>query len=163
MTASAPQAIALARSPDRPIDAVGDDVHVAATGLVEVVPTGRGHVGDRARHRHRETEDRAGRVRGAAAEADQDPRRAGAHQVQRRLVGRAAADDHRHVELVDELLEVQRLGLAGDVLGGHRRAADDEHVDAGVDDRLGELLACAAGRALPATVTPASRISGAAR
>ena len=29
---------------------------------------------------------------------------------------------------------------AGDVLGGHRRAADHEHVAAGVDDRLGELL-----------------------
>ena len=60
-------------------------------------------------------------------------------------VGRAAADDDRHVELVDELLEVERLGPAGDVLGGHRRAADDEQVDAGVDHRLPELLRCAAG------------------
>ena len=45
-----------------------------------------------------------------------------------------------HVELVDELLEVQRLGLARDVLGGDRGAPDDEHVDAGVDHALGELL-----------------------
>ena len=29
---------------------------------------------------------------------------------------------------------------AGDVLGGDRRAADDEHVDARVDDGLVELL-----------------------
>ena len=65
--------------------------------------------------------------------------RAGAHQVQGRGVRGAAADDHRDVQLVDELLEVQRLGGAGDVLGGDRRTADDEDVHARVDDGLGEL------------------------
>ncbi len=48
-------------------------------------------------------------VRGAAAEADEHARGAGAHEVQRGLVGGAAADDHGDVELVDELLEVERL------------------------------------------------------
>ena len=117
ITASAPQAIALAMSPDRPIAAVGDDVDVAAAGLVEVVAAGRGDVGDRRGHRHGDAQHGARRVRRAAAEADQHAGRAGAHQVQRGLVGRAAADDDRHVELVDELLEVERLGPAGDVLG----------------------------------------------
>jgi hypothetical protein len=76
----------------------------------------------------------------AAAEADEHAGRAGAHEVQCRLIGRTAADDHGDVELVDELFEVERLGLRGDVLGGDRRAADDEHVDARVDDGLGVLL-----------------------
>ena len=48
----------------------------------------------------------------AATEADQHTSGTGTHQVQRRLVRRDATDDHRHVELVDELLEVERLGLA---------------------------------------------------
>ena len=120
--------------------AVGDDVHVAAAGLVHVVAAGRRDVGDRGRHRRVDAEGGAGGVGRAAAEADEHARRAGAHEVQRRRVGRAAADDHRHVELVDELLEVERLGPAGDVLGGDGRAADDEQVDPGVHDGLPELL-----------------------
>ena len=90
-------------------------------------------------HRDREAEHGTGGVRRSPAEADEDARGAGAHQVQRRLVRRATADDHGHVELVDELLEVQRLGLAGDVLGRHRGPADDEHVDARVDDVIGQV------------------------
>jgi hypothetical protein len=78
-------------------------------------------------------------VGGAATEADEDARRSGAHEVQGGLVRRAAAHDHGHVELVDELLEVQRLAVAGHVLRRDRRAPDDEQVDARVDDRLGEL------------------------
>src|SRR5690606_28292600 len=73
------------------------------------------------------------------AEPDQHARRAGAHQVQRGRVGGAAADDDGDVEVVDELLEVERFGASGDVLGGHGGAADDEQVDAGVDDGLVEL------------------------
>ena len=71
-----------------------------------------------------------------APEAGQYPGRAGAHQVQRGGVGRAATDDHRNIQLVDELLEVQRLGLAGHVLGGHGGAADHEDVRARVQDGL---------------------------
>src|ERR1700753_4495377 len=46
------------------------------------------------------------------------------------------AHDDRHVQLVDELLEVERLAPAGHVLGRDRGAADDEDVHPGVDDRL---------------------------
>ncbi len=116
--------------------AIGDDVHVPSAGFVQVVAPGRGHVGDRGRHRDRDAEHGGRRVTGAAAEAGQHARGAGAHQVQRGGVRRAAADDHRHVQLVDELLQVERLGLTGHVLGRHRRAADHEDVDARVDDRL---------------------------
>ncbi len=90
-------------------------------------------------HRDLDAEDVARGVRGAAAEADEDTGRAGAHQVQGGGVRGAAADDHRDVQLVDELLQVERLGGAGDVLGGDRRTADDEDVHARVDDGLGKL------------------------
>src|SRR5215472_12515398 len=63
-----------------------------------------------------------------AAEANQDSGGACPHEVQRRGVGGAAAHDHGNVELVDEVLEVQRLSLAGDVLGRNGRAADDHEV-----------------------------------
>ena len=86
------------------------------------------------------------------------PSGAGAHQGQRGGVGGTAAHDHRHVELVHELLQVERLRLPGHVLGGHRGAADHEDVHARVDDRLGVphgLLRTARA----AVVTPAERIS----
>ena len=126
--------------------AVGDDVDVAAAGLVHVVAPGRGDVGDRGGHRGVDAEHEAGGVGRAAAEADEHAGGAGAHQVQRRRVGGRTADDDRHVELVDELLEVQRLGAARDVLGRDGRAADDEQVDAGVDDGLPELLGALRGQ-----------------
>ncbi len=112
---------------------------VAPARLVEVVAPRRCHVGDRARHGHGDAQHRTGRVRRATAEAHQHAGTTGPHQVQRCLVRRAAADDDRHVELVDELLEVQRLRVAGHVLGRHRRAPDDEQVDTGVDHGLVEL------------------------
>ena len=55
--------------------------------------------------------------------------RAGAHQVQPRVVGGAAADDDGHVERRDELLEVERLGDRRDVLAGDDGALDHEHVE----------------------------------
>src|SRR5690606_35241631 len=116
--------------------AVRDDVHVAAAGLVQVVPAGRGDVADGAGHRHRDAQHGAGGVPRAAAEADQHAGRAGGHQVQGGGVGGAAADHDRDVQVVDELLEVERLGPAGDVLGGDGGAADDEDVHARVQHRL---------------------------
>jgi hypothetical protein len=103
--------------------------------------------GDRGGHRHRDAKDRTGGVPGPAAEPDQHAGRAGAHEVQGRGVRRAAADDDRHVELVDELLEVERLGSPGHVLGGHRGAADHEQVDARVDHRLVVLHRALRGKA----------------
>jgi hypothetical protein len=128
ITASAPQAIA-----------VGDDVHVPAAGLVQVVAARGGHVRHGGRHRHLDAQHVPRGVRRAAAEADEHPGRAGPHQVQRRLVRGAAADDHRDVQLVDELLEVERLRPARDVLRRDRGAPDDEQVHPGVDDGLREL------------------------
>ncbi|MBK0297147.1 PLP-dependent transferase, partial [Bacillus sp. S34] len=60
----------------------------------------------------------------------------GAQEVQCRRVGGGTAHDHRDVEFVDELLEVEGLGVLRDVLGRDRGAADDEQVDAGIDDGL---------------------------
>ena len=139
--------------------AVGDDVHVPAAGLVEVVAAGGGGVGDRAGQRHPDAHDGVGGGPAVGADADDHAGRAGAHQVQRGLVVRRAADDHRDVEVGDELLEVERLALGGDVLGGDDRALDDQQVDAGVEDRRGQLQRCAAARRGRPSVTPASRIS----
>ena len=55
-------------------------------------------------------------------------------------VGRRTSDDDGNVEVVDELLQVQRFVDARDVLGRDGRAPDDEEVDAGGDDGLVELL-----------------------
>jgi len=64
------------------------------------------------------------------AVADDHARSAGAHQVQRSLVVGAAADEHGHVEVGDERLEVEtrRLTLR-DVLGGDHRALDYQQID----------------------------------
>src|SRR5699024_9030342 len=98
--------------------AVGDHVHVAAAGFVHVVAAGGGDIGHRTGQRDGDPQGLLGGLGRAAAEADEDAGRAGAHQVQGRGVGGAAADDHRDVQLVDEALEVQRFAVRGDVLGG---------------------------------------------
>jgi hypothetical protein len=121
MTASAPQAIAFA-----------DDVDVAATGLVEVVPPrGRG-VGHRRGDRYADA--RGCGVPGATT--DEYAGRAGPHQVQGSLVVGAAADNDRHVEVGDERLEVDRLSAGRDMFRRHDGPMDDEDVDAGVEDGL---------------------------
>src|SRR5699024_9366678 len=115
--------------------AVGDDVYVTATGLVEVVAAGSGHITDGAGHRHGHTQYGACGVARTTTETDQDTRGASTHQVQGGGVGGATADHHRHIEVVDELLEVERFGTAGDVFGRDRGAPDHEDVHTGVDDR----------------------------
>jgi hypothetical protein len=84
---------------------------------------GRG-VGDRRRLRHADADHAARRARVAGAHAHQDADGAGAHEVQRGLVGRAAADDDRKLERPDELFQVQGLAVRGDVLGRHDGALD---------------------------------------
>ena len=115
--------------------AVGDDLDVLA-GLEHVLRAGRRDVGDRRRLRDADAQHAARGARRARADADEHAGRAGAHQVQARVVRGTAADDDRHVDLADELLEVQRLGHRGDVLGGDDRALDDEDVEAGVERQL---------------------------
>src|SRR2546430_4922232 len=119
--------------------AVGDHVDVDA-GLVEMADASAGGVGDGGGLRHADAEDAPGRALMPGAHTDEDADGAGAHEVQRGRVRRAAADDDRQVELADELLEVQRLGRLGDVLGGDDGPLDHEHVELGVEDELGVAL-----------------------
>jgi len=120
--------------------AVGDDVDVAATRLVEVAHPSTGRVRDGGGHRNADAEHAPGGAGVAGADADEEARGTGTHQVQRRREGRTATDDDRHVEVADELLQVQRLAAAADVLGGDDGALDDEDVDAGVEDVLVQRL-----------------------
>src|SRR5690606_28032380 len=61
-------------------------------------------------------------------------------EVQGRGIGGGTADDDGNVEIVDELLQVERFGDAGHMLGGDGGAPDDEQVDAGSGNGLVELL-----------------------
>ena len=65
---------------------------------------------------------------------DEHAGRAGAHEVEGRLVRGAAADDHRDLVVADEVLQVERLVLAGHVLGRHDRALDHQQVGLGPQD-----------------------------
>ena len=117
--------------------AVGDDVDVAAARLVEVAHPRARRVSDRGSHRNTDPEHAAGGAGVARADTDQQAGRTGAHEVQRGGERRAAADDHGHIEVTDEALQVQRLGSAGNVLRADDRALDDEQVDAGFEHRSG--------------------------
>ena len=115
-------------------------MHVAAAGLVHVVAPGRGHVRDRRRHGRVYAQGLARRVGRTPAKTDEDARRTRAHQVQGRRVRANAAHDNWNIQLVDEALEVKGLAARGHVLGGHRRTANDEQVDARVHDGAPVLL-----------------------
>src|SRR5438270_7419580 len=94
---------------------VGDDMAVHA-GLVQMADTGPGTVGDGRGLGDADAQHAAAGAGVARSHADQDAHGAGAHQVQGRLVGGAAPDDHRDVELADEALAIERLGGPRDVL-----------------------------------------------
>ncbi len=113
--------------------AVRDHLHVSTAGLVHVVAARLGDVRDGGGHRRVHADRVAVGGDRAAAEADKHAGSAGAHQMQGRGVVGRAADDDRHVKIVDELLQVQRLMVLGDMLGGHDGAADHEQVDAGLE------------------------------
>ena len=144
ITASAPHTMALAMSPPGAHAAVGDDVHVDA-GLVEVAHAGGPGVGDGGGLGHADAEHAPGRAGVAGADADQHADRARAHEVEGGLVAGAAADDDRHLELADDLEEVERLTVLGDVLGRHHRALDDEHVELAGDDGGQQLVGALRG------------------
>jgi hypothetical protein len=63
-------------------------------------------------------------------DADEHSLGARAHQVERRLVRGAAADEGRDRQVGDELFEVERLAVRGHVLRRDDGALDDEHVEA---------------------------------
>ena len=124
--------------------AVGDHVDVDAR-LVEVAHARPRHVGDRRRLGHADAEHPPRGAGVARADADEDADRAGAHQVQRRLVAGAATDDHRDVELADEPLEVERLDGLRDVLRGDDGALDHEDVELASAQDGRRAARCAAG------------------
>ena len=99
--------------------AVGDHVAVAA-GLVQVLAARGRSIGDRGGLGHADPEHATGGARVAGADPDQHTDRARAHQVQGGGVGRAPAHDDGDVEAGDELLQVERLGAAGDMLRPRR-------------------------------------------
>ena len=125
--------------------AVSDHVHVAAPGLVQVVATSAGNIGDGGGHRGVDAKARSGGVGSATAEANQHAGSAGAHEVQGRGVGGGAAHDHGDVEFVDEALEVERFGAGRDVLRRDGGATDDEQVDASLHHGGPELLGALRG------------------
>ena len=107
--------------------AVGD--HAAVVARLEHVLRARGrHVGDRGRLRDADAEHAAGGARRAGADADEHAGRARAHEVQARVVAGTAAEDDGDRELAHELLEVEHVTLARDVLGGDHGALHDQDV-----------------------------------
>ena len=98
--------------------AVGDHMDIAPSGLVEVVAAGGGDIGHRGGHGHIEAQHLPHGGGGAAALADEHGSGTGAHEMEGGGVGGHPADDDGHIQLVDEALEVEGLGIARDVLGG---------------------------------------------
>src|SRR5699024_8021609 len=89
--------------------AIGDHVHVASAGFIQVVAAGCCNVGDGGGHWCMDAQRTTGGAGGAAADADKYASSTGARQVKCRGVAGSAAYDDRHVEFADELLEVQRF------------------------------------------------------
>ncbi len=143
---------------------VGDDVYVHA-GLVEVTDTSARRVGDRSCLRHADAEHTAARARVAGTDADEDADCAGTHQVQRRGVRRAPADDHRKIELADELLQVEglALGIVRHMFGRDDRSLDDQHVELGVEHELRVLLDPLRGERCAASTPPGLDLADALR
>ena len=119
----------------RPHAAVGD--HAAVVARLEHVLGARGRdVRDRGRLRDADAEHAAGGARRAGADADEHAGRARAHEVQARVVARTAAEHDGDRKLAHELLEVEHVTLARDVLGGDHGALHDQDVQPRVQRQL---------------------------
>ena len=115
--------------------AVGD--HAAVVARLEHVLRARGrHVGDRGRLRDADAEHAAGGARRAGADADEHAGRARAHEVQARVVAGTAAEHDGDRQLAHELLEVEHVTLARDVLGRDHGALHDQDVQPRVQRQL---------------------------
>ena len=117
----------------RPHSPVGDHVDVAA-GFAQMLHPGTGGIGDCGGLRHAHAQHASRRAGGSRPNAHEHTDRARAHQVQRRLVGGAAPHDHGDVERGDELLQIERLGTSGNVLGRDHRPLDHQDVQLGLQD-----------------------------
>ena len=117
-------------------------MHVAATGLVQVVAAGSSSVGDGGGHRDVDTQ---GLAVGHRARTHDHAGRAGAHQVHGGGVVHHSPGDNGDVQRADELLKVQRLTVSVHVLRGDQGALDDKQVDAASDQRWGELTGALRG------------------
>ena len=126
---------------------------VTSARFVEVIPARRGDVGDGGGHGGGYPHRSAGRGGGPSPVSGEHARRAGAHEMERAGVGHGAADQDGNLQFIDETLEIERLSGSGDVLGGNRRAADDEKVHSRIDDRLPQILR-ASGRKRPGDGDP---------
>jgi hypothetical protein len=115
--------------------AVGDDLDVLAR-LEHVLRAGSLDVGDRRGLRDADPQHSTRRARRARPDADEHAHGARPHEVQAGRVGGAAADDHGHRDLADELLEVERLGAGRYVLGRDHRALDHEDVEPRLESGL---------------------------
>src|SRR4029450_3215405 len=104
---------------------ISDDLRVHAR-LVEVTHARGAGVGDRGRLGDADAEHAACRACVPGADADEHAGRAGAHEMQGRLIGGATTHDHGDVELAYEPLEVERLDGLRHVLSGNHRALDHE-------------------------------------
>ena len=117
--------------------AVGDDVDVHAC-LVEVTHASGTRVGDGRGHGDADAQHPARRPGRTGTSADQHACRAGAHEVEGRLVRRAPADHHGDLVVTDEVLQVQGLAVARHVLRRHDRALDHEQIRFGTQDVRGQ-------------------------
>src|SRR5699024_5718637 len=120
------------------------DVHVAATGLCQVVAAGSSSVGDGGGHRDVDTQ---GLAVGHRARTHDHAGRAGAHQVHGGGVVHHSPGDNGDVQRADELLKVQRLTVGIHVLRGDQGALDNQQVEPAGDQRRGELAGALRGDA----------------
>ena len=115
---------------------IGQNVHVAATGLIQVVAARGGDICDSGRQRHINTH---GFRIGIHAAADNDAGSTRAHQVQRGGVIHHAAGNDGYFQRADELFQVQRLTTGGDVLGRKQGALNKQQLRTGRDDNRRNL------------------------
>ena len=121
-------------------------MNIPSTGFVQIVRTGRSNIGNSGCHRRRNAQPLTGGHRGTAAEPHQNTGGTGAHQVLRLGVPCHAADHNRHIQLVNEFLEVQRFMRGRNMLRRDRSTANHEKIGTGLHHRFVMFLGVLRGK-----------------
>ena len=120
--------------PRAPNSTIRNHMDVAAARFIHVVAARRSNVGDCRRHGSMNSQRLASCMGCSPTKTDQNTCSARTHQMQGSGICGDSTHNDGNIKLIDEAFEIEGLCTRRDMLGRHRRSADDEEINTRLDN-----------------------------